>query len=105
MLSTSAAAARAILMPLRGPARFPILAERDGAGHLAAFRLTGERIRYARALGAIPALETHRVRGHRAVEIARRKLAVMRAHQLSTVLLQDERVIHRSAHEVQLHFP
>src|SRR5713101_8288555 len=98
MLSPATAAAGAILMPLRRPLRFAILAERDGARHLAAFRLPCKLVRHARALGPVTALETDRVRGHRPIEIARREFAVVRSHQLSTVLFQNERVVHRPTH-------
>src|ERR1019366_10804939 len=86
------ASTAAILVPLRRPARIPVLAQIDGAAHFVAIHRPREIVGNALAFDPMGTPEAHRIGCHRAADVARGELAAMRAREPRALLLQEQRV-------------
>src|SRR5262245_56875116 len=92
-------------MPLRAPARLPVLRQVYRAFHALPFHRSREVITQPRALNGLRAQEPSLVAFDRAAQIAGQELALMAAAQLVAVLLEGKTMVRRAANELQAQFP
>src|SRR5579871_4052172 len=98
--AVAASAGWTIFVPFGGPGGLAVFAHGNLAGDPVAFHRARKRVGNALALDLERRLEAQLVGSHVAVQFGRIELAVVRAHQFSSILFEGQRVDGGAASEL-----